>query len=160
MDSSSSQEQIEVLYREMYPILFGYAKNALKEPQLAEEAVQDVFLIACAKSDTFLRSGNPKGWLMKALQFVIRNTVRQQAKMKKMTAMSLNSEESVLLSAYDEGDIDALYENLATREDFQLFKKIVLDHYSMKEAAEEFHINVEACKKRVQRIRVFLRKNF
>ncbi len=160
MDSGSSRQQIERLYKEMYPTLFGYAKNLLQETSLAEEAVQDAFCIACAKRDAFLQSGNPKGWVMETLKFVIRNTQRQQAKIRKMTAMSLNSEESALLAAYDEGDIDALYENFAAREDFQLFKKIVLDHYSMREAAEEFDINVEACKKRVQRIREFLRKKF
>ena len=160
MVSGSSREQIERLYKEMYPILLGYAKNVLQEPPLAEEAVQDAFCIACAKSGDFLRSGNPKGWIMETLKFVIRNTQRQQAKMRKLTVMSLNSEESALLAAYDEGDIDALYENLAAREDFQLFKKIALDHYSMKEAAEEFGISVEACKKRVQRIRSFCAENF
>lgn len=150
------EEQIEQLYREMYPVLITYAKNNLMETPLAEEAVQDVFCIACAKSGEFLRSGNPRGWLMTTLKFVIRNTERQRAK---MSVLSLNTDESALLAVYDEGDIDALYENLAAREDFQLFKKIVLDHYSMKEAAEEFGITVEACKKRVQRIRAFLRKN-
>lgn len=161
MDSGSPQEkEIERLYKEMYPVLFAYAKNVLQKLPLSEEAVQDTFCIACTKSDSFLQSGNPKGWLMATLKFVIRNTMRQWSKIENLRTLSLNSEESVLLITYDEGNIDVLYENLAAREDFQLFKKIVLDHYSMREAAEEFGITVEACKKRVQRLRTFLRKNF
>jgi len=161
MDGGSPREDgIERLYIEMYPVLFTYARNALLEISLAEEAVQDTFCIACAKNDSLYQSGNPKGWLMKTLKFVVRNTMRQRVKKESLAVLSLNSAESALLSTYDEGDIDVLYENLAVREDFQLFKKIVLDHYSMREAAEEFGITVEACKKRAQRVRIFLRKNF
>lgn len=153
-------ERIEQLYKEMYRTLLVYAKNGLEEPSLAEEAVQDTFCIACTKSDDLLRSNNPKGWLMVTLKHVIQNTKRQRAKMGKLAMLSLATEEAACLATYDEEDIDTLYGDLAKQEDFQLFKRIVLDHYSMKEAADEFGITVEACKKRVQRIRAFLRKKF
>lgn len=47
-------ERIGQLYREMYKVLYVYAKNALNDHPLAEEATQDVFCIACAKSDSLL----------------------------------------------------------------------------------------------------------
>lgn len=64
------------------------------------------------------------------------------------------------LATYDEEDVDILYGDVAPREDFQIFKLIALKDYTMKEAADEFGISVEACKKRVQRIRNHLRKKF
>ncbi len=153
-------ERIEQFYREMYKVLYVYAKNALSSPPLAEEVTQDVFCIACSKSDEFLQSDNPKGWLMQTLKNVIQNVKRQQAKMKRLAIISLNSEESDLLATYDEVDVDILYGDMAPREDFQIFKRIALDNCSMKEAADEFGISVEACKKRVQRMRKYLRKKF
>ena len=114
---------------------------------LAEEATQEVFCIACNKSESLLQSNNPKGWLMQTLKNVIQNIKRQQAKMKQLAIMSLNFEES-----------DILYGDVAPREDFQILKLIALKGYTMKDAADEFGITVEACKKRVQRIRNHLRK--
>lgn len=153
-------ERIGQLYREMYKVLYVYAKNALNDHPLAEEAMQDVFCIACAKSDSLLQSDNPKGWLMQTLKNVVKNIKRQQAKMKRLAIISLNSEESDFLATYDEEDVDILYGDVAPREDFQIFKLIALKDYTMKEAADEFGISVEACKKRVQRIRNHLRKKF
>lgn len=80
--------------------------------------------------------------------------------MKHLAIISLNSEESEFLAAYDEEDIDILYGDVSPREDFQIFKLIALEGYTMKDAADEFGISVEACKKRVQRIRNYLRKKF
>lgn len=153
-------ERIGQLYRKMYKTLYVYAKNALRDHPLAEEVTHDVFCIACAKSDDFLQSENPKGWLMQTLKHVIQNVKRQQAKMKRLAIISLNSEESNFLATYDEEDVDILYGDISPREDFQIFKLIALKGYTMKEAADEFGISVEACKKRVQRIRNHLRKKF
>lgn len=151
-------ERIGQLYEEMYKVLYVYAKNALSDSLLAEEATQEVFCIACNKSESLLQSNNPKGWLMQTLKNVIQNIKRQQAKMKQLAIMSLNFEESDLLATYDEEDVDILYGDVAPREDFQILKLIALKGYTMKDAADEFGITVEACKKRVQRIRNHLRK--
>ncbi|MDE7172485.1 MAG: sigma-70 family RNA polymerase sigma factor [Oscillospiraceae bacterium] len=159
-DCSLRNEQIGQLYREMYETLYVYAKNVLSDPHLAEEATQDVFCIACAKSDELLQSNNPKGWLMQTLKNMIRNIKRQRTKMKKLAIISLDFEGFELLGTYDETDVDILYGDVSQREDFQLFKLIAIKDYTMKEAADEFGISVEACKKRVQRIRAYLCKKF
>jgi RNA polymerase sigma-70 factor (ECF subfamily) len=58
----------------------------------------------------------------------------------------------------DEPDLDLLYSNVSSSEEFKLIKAIALDGKSMMELAEEMHISVSACKKRAQRAREFLRK--
>ncbi len=153
-------DRIEQLYHEIYDKLYRYAKNALSDPSIAEEATQDVFCIACAKSDELLQSNNPQGWLMKTLKYVIQNIKREQAKTRRLAILSLNSDESDLLATYDEEDVDILYGDLAPREDFQIFKLIALERYSMKQAADDFGISIEACKKRYQRIKKHLQKKF
>ena len=153
-------EWIGQLYHEMFDKLYVYAKNALSDPSLAEEAAQEVFCVACAKSDELFQSNNPRGWLMNTLKNLIQNIKREQAKIKRLAILSLNSEESELLATYDAEDVDILYGDLAPREDFQIFKLIALEKYSMKRAAEEFGISIEACKKRYQRIKKHLQKKF
>ena len=118
-DCNLRNEQIGQLYREMYETLYVYAKNALSDPHLAEEATQDVFCIACAKSDELLQSNNPKGWLMQTLKNLIRNIKRQRTKMKKLAIISLDFEEFELLGTYDETDVDILYGDVSQRETFK-----------------------------------------
>ncbi|MBD5170096.1 MAG: sigma-70 family RNA polymerase sigma factor [Oscillibacter sp.] len=155
--STAEEAQIAELYQEMYPTLLEYAKRVLHEYTLAEEAVQDTFCIACAKSNQLLHSSNPNGWLVITLKNVIQNTRRRQAKAK---ILKLWTAEDSMWITYNDEDVDMLYGDIAQREDFQLFKRVVLDRCSMREAAQEAGITVDACKKRVQRCRHYLYERF
>lgn len=149
---------IEQQYREMYLPLSVYAHSALGSRALAEEAVQDTFRIACARADTFLSSENPKGWLILTLKRVIHNMNRMRARLNCLLVESSQLDENSLGAAADEVDPGLLYAGLIGKEDYKLLKRIVLDQYSMLEAAEELGISVEACKKRVQRAKMQFRK--
>ena len=151
-------DRISRLYREMYGCMFVYASSVLQNRDLAEEAVQDPLCILCTKGDEALKKENPRGWLMCTLQNVMRNMNRQRMMMNRLIMTSLQAENLEEMLAYDEENVDILYGDVSVRADFQLLKRIVLDDYNMLEAAEEFGITVEACKKRVQRIKKLLRK--
>lgn len=156
IDDKRKEEQIEQLYREMHQTLFACAKSVLKDGPLAEEAVQDTFCIACAKSDQVLLSQNPKGWLICTLKHVMQNMNRQRAKLGQLLSLSMAED----MTSFDEESVDILYGDIADQADFQLLKRIVLDRCTMLEAAEELGISVDACKKRIQRIKKYLRKKF
>ena len=159
MDNSiPDEEPITKLYQEMYGRMVAYAFIVLGDQNLAEEVVQDTFCIFCTKANVTLQHENPQGWLMRTLQNVIRNMQRRRAAMNRLIMRSLQVEDLDELLVYDEEDVDLLYEDLAARRDFQLLKRVVLDGCTMLEAAEEYGITVEACKKRIQRIRTYLRK--
>lgn len=68
-------------------------------------------------------------------------------------------EEGLLGGRRDEEDVELLYRGLLSEEDFRLLKCIAVDGWSMLEAAQEFGISLEACRKRFQRIRTKMRKN-
>lgn len=157
-NSISDEEQIETLYHEMYGQMFAYAFCILRDRGWAEEAVQDAFCILCVKADEAFGRENPKGWLMRVLQNVIRNRNRQRAAMNRLIMSSLQVDKLEEMLVYDEENVDLLYGELAARTDFQLLKRVVLDGYTMLEAAEEYGITVEACKKRVQRVKKLLRE--
>ena len=60
--------------------------------------------------------------------------------------------------AYEESYYPMEYSDLLSDAEYRLFRRIAVDRYSMKEAAYELGISVEACKKRVQRIRAKLQQ--
>lgn len=151
------EDQISKLYREMYGRMFVYASSVLQNWHLADEAVQDTFCIFCTKADEALKKENPRGWLMRTLQNVMRNMNRQRMMMNRLIMTSLQAENLEEMLVYDEENVDILYGDVSVRADFQLLKRIVLDNYTMQEAAEEFGITIEACKKRVQRIKKLLK---
>lgn len=161
-------EFVSQLYREMYYQLMAYAKGALTDESLAEEAVQDTFRIACVKIDALMNSENPRGWIVLTLKNVIRNTRRELASLNSMMITTLSMEDEVFVESraaaadiskrVEDSEIDILYSDLLTPDEYKLLKLIALHKYTMLEAAEEFGISVETCKKRVQRTREKLRK--
>lgn len=152
------EDQISRLYREMYSRMLVYASSVLRNQDLAEEAVQDTFCILCTKANEALKKENPHGWLMRTLQNVMRNMNRQRMVLNRLIMTSLQVEHLEEMLVYDEENVDILYGDVSVRADFQLLKQIVLDNYTMQEAAEEFGITVDACKKRVQRIKKLLKE--
>lgn len=151
-DCKPWETTVEQLYKDMYPALYIYALRVLEEPALAEESIQDTFCVACAKREQFLSSADPKRWIMCTLKYVCQNTLRAQAKLRRLllsldAGASLTSETPELIS------VDILFGDLSDSEDFQLLKRIALDRCTMLEVAEELGISVESCKKRVQRAR-------
>ena len=146
----NQDKKLEELYREMFHLCFVYARSALNDENLAEEAVQDTFRIACEKADMLFSSENPKGWIIKTLKNVIYNMNKTRANINKIIVDMASVNEN-LFSTSDEENPVLLYSKIISDEDFALLKRISVDRYSMLEAADELGITVDACKKRVQR---------
>lgn len=151
-------EYIDRLYRDTYHSLHTYAYGILRNPYMAEEAVQDTFKIACGKPGDLMGCPKPIGWLMEVLKNVIRNAQRKREMMEKYIA-SLDPAELARLESPDCGDdVDLMYSDLVTKKEFYLLKRVDIEGYTMLEMAEELGINVETCKKRAQRAREKMKK--
>ncbi len=157
MDAGQRQE-ISILYQQMYPLLMEYARSTLSNDALAEEAVQDTFVIACQKPASLCASPNPQGWLVNTLKYVISNTLRSQRTAAHILADYLAVNLETLLITWEQPSPELLYGDLTKTEEFQLLKEIALDEKSYLEMARERGITVETCRKRVQRAREFLQK--
>ena len=151
-------ELLKTLYLEHYHTLFLYAKAVLQDPHLAEEAVQDTFCIACGKQEQLAESGNPAGWLVQTLKNVLRNMERSHSSLYSYMRAAVLYNDAALREKSEDDHVDLLYGNLMSEEDFLLLKRIALERYSYLEAAEELGISLEACRKRVQRIKQRLRE--
>lgn len=148
--------EIEKLYKEMYPALYAYALRVLKNPALAEEAIQDAFCIACEKRDRVLSNPRPQGWIMTTLKYVMQNMLRTQQKLQRM--LSLNAGDELPVEGPELLNVDLLFCNVSGSEDFQILKRVALEQCTIPELSQELGISVEACKKRIQRARKRLQK--
>ena len=140
------------LYREAFRSIYIYAMSSLHNPALAEEAVQETFIIACAKIESLLKSSNPKGWLMLAIRNVTYNIEMREWRHARYVSFCATQKEQMV-----QEDIilrpELLYESYLTEDEFSLLSRVAIDGYSIQEAAEQFGLSTEACKKRLQRFR-------
>jgi len=132
----------------------------LSDKSLSEEAVQDTFRIACAKIDVFRTSVNPEGWLVNTLRNVIRNMQKNRAVISKYFIYDIELEKIEDSSISTKQGFELIFGDIANSEDFKLLTRIVLDKYTMLEASQEFGLTVDACKKRVQRIKKKLKDDY
>lgn len=150
IENKEQQDFIAGLYMKMRLHLCTYAMRVLDNRDLAEEAVQDTFRIACAKADTLCKSENPEGWVFNTLKYVLKNTQRSIARMSKLVACALAGDQLVV-SDGSEVEFEATYSSMLGERDFQLVKMIVLEQCTMLDAANRMGISVGACRKRLQR---------
>ena len=155
--TSDQRKRIEEFYLEMYDRLFIYARSALDNESLSEEAIQETFRIVCMKPEDLLSSPNPKGWIVNTLKYTIQNMKRSRDKANVLLTQYLAANSSVAFSE-DRISLEVTYENVARSEEFSLIKEMAVDGRSHLEMAQSRGISVAACKKRVQRAKEFLRR--
>ncbi len=142
---------IEALFRENWEALYRYANRMLRSPPLAEEAVQEAFMIAVIKYEQLQASGNPAGWLFRTVRNVAMNQQRARQRGSELVLR--------LLAEQPEARTDGgVFADLEEDEDFRLVRRVTLEGYSVRETAEALGITVEACKKRIQRAKARLRE--
>jgi len=151
---------IEKHYKEMYNKLFLYAMRILKNSLLSEEAVQDTFRIACTKINIIYSSRNPEGWLVNTMRNVIRNIQKSQIILNKYIIHLSDIENVEDSTDFIKHDFELLFGDIAKSDDFKLLTRIVIDKITILEASKELGINVEACKKRVQRVKKKLKDKY
>lgn len=150
------RSQIELLYLQMYHFMFEYGNSILSSESLAEEAIQEVFRIACQKPEAVHDSPNPQGWMVNTLKNVISNMLKSQAAANRaMASYAMNNIEEMIP---DQIQVDLLYNDIADTEEFRIMKEMTISGRGYPELAKERGISVEACRKRVQRAREFLKK--
>ena len=121
---------------------------------MAHEAAQETFHIACEKTDDLMNSPNPIGWLKNTEKNVARNMIRARERQARL----LRSFEELhtddirfsyqMRSRFRIGDL----KGHITDEDLFLFRRIFIDGISYKDASKELGIKMWACRKRVQRL--------
>lgn len=143
------------LYNEHYEMLFNYAYSVLRNEDTTEEVIQETFRVACANINKFLESKNKKGWLVRTLQFSIKRFIRQKQTMSKYIARLPDDFDfnNIADERLPDDDVDMLYEDLAQHKDFELLKEFSVNDRPIKEIAEKRNLSIDACTKRLSRIK-------
>lgn len=156
--TQEQNEQINELYLAMYSNLFEYAFSCLRDESLAEEAIQETFRIACQKPDALWSSPNPNGWIKNVLKNVIRNMWKKQSTTNRILKAYYQQLEDSGAQSEDNLDFELLYPDVVDSEEFRIIREMTLEGKTYQELSQERGISQEACRKRVQRAREFLRK--
>jgi len=151
---------VEKHYNAMSRRLYYYARSGLADLSLSEEAVQETARIACVCIDKFMKSPDPERWLFTTLHYVIRNIKKNQKVMDKyiMPSSGLDIEEIGVYTDVTGLSLELRFGKIVESDDFKMLMRIVLNNCSMLEVSQEFGISVEACKKRIQRLKEKLKK--
>lgn len=156
--NTEQREIIERLYLEMYDMLICYARSSLSEEALAEEAVQETFIVACQKPENLCGSPNPKEWLVQTLKYTVCNMRKSRETATRVLSDYITAQINEASFSEDRIRLELLYENVADLEEFKLLKEFAIDGRSHLEMAKARGITVSACKKRLQRAKEFLQK--
>ncbi len=165
------QEQFfDALYDQWFSKLCAYANVRVKNLPIAEEVVQDTFLVALLKIDVLMNTEHPERWLKKTVQHKLLHYFRDRSrKLDRIIPLDDIDQKSVSvfdteiekIESSEEERLQRIQEILETtlkEEEKVLLQKIAFEEKSYEKAAEELGISLWTCQKRMQRLRGKLRK--
>lgn len=156
-----SRDFVEALFRKYYDSLIRYARAILADPQQAEDAVQEVFRIACSKdAQADLDIEKPWPWLKKILRNVASNCRRKNEKREHHEVSIETIPEEISASSQSSLELRAKYRGIADDEDLEILIYMSTTRATYQEAADKFGIvSAEACRKRLKRALTDMKKN-
>lgn len=84
--ASKDREALNVLYTRYMTPVYSLSLHMLKQPSLAEEVTQDVFLNIWLKADSFNSSrGNPRSWIMSVTHHRVIDVIRSRRRSYTLT---------------------------------------------------------------------------
>ena len=153
MTKEEAEQLLGKLFGEMYDEIFQFALTYLRNKQLAEEAVQEVFYQAWCHADTLAEHENKRGWIYNAAKNEIMKIRSKEARVLKyetLTGEFLQKPGSE--DAYDFLVLDE-FSHMVNAEQMELLKSRYQDRNTYAEMAEDFGKSEGACKMALSRIR-------
>ncbi len=147
------REYIRALYLDHYQALRSYVCNLRFTEDAAEDWLQETFLIAMRRIEALRACNNPRAYLMQVLRNVIGYHLRSMKYAADLVEKLRNGPEEYR----DEPDPETLYRGLVSDRDLRLLLRFYLEGRSQKELASELGIDLNTCKKRIQRAKERLR---
>lgn len=150
---------IQKLFQDTYRGLYAYALASLRDPQRAEELVQDVFLLAIETADALLRSPNPKGWLFRAVKNQLRHEYRAQQRLKKLCCSLEALPEQNHPAAPDVYELELQALRAAfTPEEWDMLQRAYIRQERIADIAAAHGLSYDACRKRLYRLKARARR--
>ena len=137
------------LFLQNYSDLVRFAAAALSSEDLAQDVVQDTFLVAQIRIDRLRASESPRAWLFATLKNIIGNVYKHQKVLYNLLDTGPERDVAVEPAA----PVRLEYRGLIDQGDLDLLVWIYCEGCSYQQAADRLQISLSACKKRIQRAR-------
>lgn len=158
--TDKQRKYIQKIFDEMQEVLFGIAMKYLKNEDFAWDAIQETYLTLCKKVDKLMESSNPQGYVINTLMNKVHNGITEIIKTNQRFVYQIHNDdkentEPIVEQIPDETSyfVDIEYSDAVKAEDYELLKLVDIEGYTIAEAANKMGMNVEKCKKRLQRAR-------
>ena len=162
-------QRIQELFDRYFRQLTIYADALLHDYSRAEDIVQDAFHEAVRQIDTVMTHPNPGGWLKQVVKNKLNDSERSRRRYIKRI-FSIDSDLPLerpssdppleeLLQPEQDNPLEKIRQMLS-EEEWYLLRRLTLDKASHLAVAQELHITVWACQKRLERIRKKLFEGF
>lgn len=123
-----------------------------------EEAVQETLTLAWIKRDEVLAAPNVGGWLVKTLQYVLKNMVRQDQQWSKRLLLAQKDLGPDPIQPSPGAHLEL--EDLVTPEEFTLLKQVYMERIPYEELCETYGIKKSALAMRVKRAKERFREAY
>ena len=166
------RERLCAVYQETFEQICQLSlRTGMVSAAVAEEIAQDTFKTALEEPEKFLKSPNPRGWLVKTAKLKLCAHIRAQQRCRRMfesyealellpagaIPASASAERSVLERERREKLREAV-DSALSPEERRLLEKFVLRGKSYAQIAGEEGLSLWSCQKRVQRSRKKLKR--
>jgi RNA polymerase sigma-70 factor (ECF subfamily) len=159
MNNSPNYNFLQNLYEQEKESMFWYAVSKLRDNYLADEAVQETFVVAWTKVEALMVMENPIGWLFGTLKIIMKRIKSEEYMIHKLL-VSIDEPLNHPLSSGDEIDTVLLFDGIVSNEDFSILDKIYIHGYTYKEVADEMGLPLSTVGMRVKRAKERFRKNY
>ena len=147
-------QDLETLFLDNYTAMEAYAYRFFHNRDLAQDVVQETFLIAQTKLLVLQASPSPRGWLFNTLKNVMGNVYKQKKRLQEMVPI----QEGDMMEEFHPG-LASEYENLIPADDLRLLIWVYCEGWPYQDIADRLGISLAACKKRIQRARIRLKNS-
>jgi len=145
--SADESEFLIELFSSMNENLLKVANMRLSDLDYAEDVVQETFLAAIRNVEKVMQSENPKGWIMNALKYKVKDAQKLKHKYTLL-------EPAVISAFVDIQNVSEQYDfefrEIIMKDEYKILRLIYGAGYKTHEVADMLGVKVEACKKRVQ----------
>lgn len=150
-----SEEEIKLIVEKYSSVIFRISYCILCNPHDAEDAVQETFLKYLTKAPDFISEEHRKAWLIKVCANISKNMLMFRLRRE---TVSIEDVENIGI-ARDDFEVFELVMNLPDK-----YKVVMvlyyIEGYKSREIAEIIDVNEDTVRKRLQKGRELLRKDF
>ncbi len=150
------------IYRQYWSKLYIYAFNVLKEKEICEDIIEEIFIDLWTKKDD-IRISDLNSYLYQSVKYQIFNHFRRSKyKNQLLLKLDLMSTQYQIDELYEKKELKAQIKRLISRLPKQrrlIFQMSRYDGFSNKEISENLNISVQTVKNLISESLKFLRKS-